>query len=107
MRHRPDPIENAGTDPDATVRRSGGSVADPHGGWERMVRGGPDPDPIAEMATIGDAAVAGNSDRPRLAAQPGGTPGFGPDEFSRARHEGDPTLGIDPREAASRAGNKA
>ena len=105
MDTRPDPIENAGSDPDAVVRRTGGSAHDPHGGTELVPRTRPDPDPITELATIDTASQDNTPDRPTLAHQPGAKPGFGPGEFTAAELEGNPDLGIDPREAASITGN--
>jgi hypothetical protein len=62
-----------------------------------------DPDPISELATIDDSGAGGPPDRPHLANQPGDKPGFGPDEFTAPKLEGNPDVGIDPREAAIRA----
>lgn len=95
-----DAINNAGSDPDATARRTGGSANDPHGGQQVMPRTRPDPDPIAELVTINDTGKGGAADRPHLAVQPGPKPGFGPDESTPPQVEGNPELGIAPREAA-------
>lgn len=64
----------------------------------------PDPDPISELATIDDSGAGGAPDRPHLANQPGSKPGFGPDPHAE-KLEGNPELGIDPREAVKRAGD--
>ena len=93
-----DPIDNAGSDPNADIRRSGGSPDDPHGGQPRMSRR-PDPDPIEELATIDGNSLDNNPDRPRLARQPGPKPGFGPNPNAE-RLEGNSELGIDPREVS-------
>jgi len=95
--YRHDPIENAGSNPNAEIRRSGGTSDDPHGGQQRMRRG-PDPDPIEELATIDTDSPDNNPARPHLASQPGRKPGFGPDPKAE-RLVGNPELGIDPREA--------
>lgn len=63
----------------------------------------PDPDPIDELATIDDSGAGGAPDRPRLAVQPGRKPGFGPNESAGARVEGNPDLGIDPRDTNGRS----
>ena len=94
-----DPINNPGSDQNAFARRTGGSANDPHGGQEEMPRNRPDPDPLSELATIDDRGDGAIVDRPHLADQPGPKPGFGPDEFTRPQLEGNPELGIDPREA--------
>ncbi len=105
MNERSNTIENAGSDPDAVARRTGGSAHDPHGGAEIMSRSRPDPDPISELATIDTASQDNGPDRPTLAHQPGVKSGFGPGEFTAAELEGNPDLGIDPREFASITGN--
>lgn len=96
-------FNNPGSDPDAMARRTGGSRDDPHGGHVRQAGGRPDPDPIEELATIDDSSPDNRPDTPHLAQQPGHKPGFGPDEFSSPMLEGNPELGIDPREAAGRS----
>lgn len=98
-----DPFDNAASDPDAVARRTGGSANDPHGGQE-AAPGRPDPDPIAELATIDDRSQDNDPDRPHLARQLGPQPGFGPDEMSSPEFDGDPELGIDPRDAAAQTG---
>lgn len=103
--NHPDPINNAGSNPDAFARRTGGSQDDPHGGRNAMPRTSPDPDPLSELATIDDSGEGGATDQPRLADQPGDKPGFGPDEFASPKLEGNPELGIDPREAIKRTGD--
>jgi hypothetical protein len=103
--NRPDPINNPGSDPDSRARRTGGSADDPHGGRNITSRTSPDPDPISELATIDESGESGATDRPHLANQPGDKPGFGPDEFTPPQLEGNPDLGIDPREAVLRAGD--
>jgi len=94
---RIDPIDNAGSHANADIRRSGGTSDDPHGGQQRTSRG-PDPDPIEELATIDGNSLDNRPDRPHLARQPGPQPGFGPNPNAE-RLEGNPELGIDPREA--------
>lgn len=96
--NRHDPIENAGSNPGAEIRRTGGSANDPHGG-HRTARSRPDPDPIEELATVDTDSPDNRPDRPHLADQPGSKPGFGPDPHAE-RLVGNPELGIDPREAA-------
>lgn len=95
---RPDPIENAASNPDSEIRRTGGSGDDPHGGDDRAPVGRPDPDSISELATIDGDSQDNDPDRPQLADQPGPQPGFGPDELTPPKIEGNPELGIDPRE---------
>lgn len=95
--YRHDPIENASSNPNADLRRTGGTPDDPHGGRQPMRRG-PDPDPIEEMATIDSDSSDNNPARPHLAHQPGPKPGFGPNPNAE-RLVGHPELGIDPREA--------
>ena len=95
--YRPDPIHNAGSNPNADIRRTGGTEDDPHGGQPRMPRR-PDPDPIEELATIDGNSLDNRPDTPHLARQPGPKPGFGPDPNAE-RLVGNPELGIDPREA--------
>jgi hypothetical protein len=97
--NHPDPINNPASDPDAQPRRTGGSANDPPGGLELERDSRPDPDPISELATIDDSGAGGAPDRPQLANQPGHKPGFGPDEFTRPKLEGNPELGIDPHDA--------
>ena len=95
------PIETGKTRP---MAHPDSGENDPHGGQQaRPLR--PDPDPISELATIDDSGNGGAADRPELARQPGSKPGFGPDEFTGARIEGNPDLGIDPRDAALRSEN--
>lgn len=81
-RHGHDP-ENAGSDPDSGMRRSGGSANDPHGGYESGAgaRRAPDPDPVGELATIDDTWPDNRPDDPTLSTEntrrhP--NPGFGP-----------------------------
>lgn len=93
------PIENASSDPDSQLRRTGGSVNDPHGGQEAIPRNRPDADPIEELATIDSDSQDNRPDRPRLANQPGPKPGFGPNPTAE-KLVGNPELGIDPRETA-------
>lgn len=102
--YKSDPIENAGSDPDGQIRRTGGSANDPHGGQEAVPRTRPDADPIEELATIDAGNQDNDPDRPHLASQPGPKPGFGPNPNS-AKLEGNPELGIDPREVVIRAGD--
>jgi hypothetical protein len=94
-----DPINNPASNPDGIARRTGGSPDDPHGGQEATPNKRPDPDPISELATFDPNSQDNNPDRPQLASQPGPKPGFGPDEFTPPQLEGNPELGIDPREA--------
>ena len=104
--NQPDPINNPGSDPDALTRRTGGSADDPHGGRNITTRASPDPDPISELATIDDSGEGGAiADRPHLSDQPGDKPGFGPNEFTPAKLEGNPELGIDPGDAARITGD--
>ena len=63
------------------------------------------PDPIEELATIDDKSPDNKPDRPHLSVPDGPQSGFGPDGTDQAKFSGDPTLGIDPREAAARLGN--
>lgn len=98
--NQPEPINNPGSDPDARARRTGGSADDPHGGRNVTTRTSPDPDPISELATIDDGSQDNRPDKPHLADQPGSKPGFGPGESTPPQLEGNPELGIDPREAA-------
>ena len=95
--NQPDAINNPGSDP------NGGSADDHHGGRNTMSRTSPDPNPIAELATIDGNSQDNEPDRPHLASQPGDKPGFGPDEFTAPKLEGNSDVGIDPREAAIRA----
>ena len=97
--NRPDPIQNAALNPNAKMRRTGGSASDPHGGQEAIPRGRPNPDPIEELATIDGDSQDNWPDRPQLANQPGPKPGFGPNPTAE-KLVGNPELGIDPREAA-------
>lgn len=103
--NHPEPINNPGSHQDSQVRRTGGSGNDPHGGQEATPRNRPDPDPIEELATIDTENQDNNPDRPHLANQPGPKPGFGPNPDVE-KLEGNPGLGIDPREAAKRAGDR-
>lgn len=82
-----------------------GSADDPHGGQDMAAGDRPDPDPIAELATIDDSGEGGAPDRPHLARQPGPKPGFGPDEFASPKLEGNAELGIDPHRTDATAGN--
>lgn len=102
--NHPDPINNPGSDPNSQLRRTGGSENDPHGGQEAIPHNRPDPDPIEELATIDADSQDNNPDRPNLASQPGPKPGFGPNPNAE-KLEGNPELGIDPREAVKRAGD--
>lgn len=102
--NQPDPINNPGSDPNASARRTGGSSNDPHGGHEGSPDNRPDPDPISELATIDSDSQDNDPDRPHLANQPGPKPGFGPNPHAE-KLGGNPELGIDPREAAVRAGD--
>jgi hypothetical protein len=104
---RSDPLDNAGSNPDSNLRRTGGTADDPHGGRQRTGRG-PDPDPIEELATIDGNSQDNNPDRPHLARQPGPQPGFGPNPNAE-RLVGNPELGIDPHDAAGswESGRKA
>jgi hypothetical protein len=63
------------------------------------------PDPIEELATIDEKSPDNNPDRPHLSVPDGPQPGFGPDGTKQPKFSGDPTLGIDPREAAARLGD--
>lgn len=101
----PDRETTADTDPsDTPLPTPPIEVTDPHAALAPMPRG-PDPDPLSELATIDDSGSGGEPDSPRLARQPGSKPGFGPDEFTPPQLEGNPELGIDPREAVIRAGD--
>jgi hypothetical protein len=95
--NRLDPIKNAGSDPNAAMRRTGGTPDDPHG-EQQATTGRPDPDPLEELATIDTNSPDNDPDRPHLARQPGPKPGFGPNPNAE-RLVGNPELGIDPREA--------
>lgn len=66
-----------------------------------------DPDPIEELATIDDKGQDNRPDRPHLSVADVPQPGFGPDGMKPAAFSGDPTLGVDPREAAARLGDGA
>ena len=59
------------------------------------------PDPVEELATIDDKSPDNKPDRPHLSVTDGPQPGFGPDGTKQPKLAGDPTLGIDPREAAA------
>jgi hypothetical protein len=72
--------------------------AEPHDAAGTTSSRGPDPDPISELATIDGKSQDNDPDRPHLANQPGDKPGFGPDEFTAPLLEGNPELGIDPRD---------
>jgi hypothetical protein len=85
--HRPS--ETASASPEAEDLCADGNAA--------FRSGRPDPDPISELATIDTDSQDNDPDRPRLARQPGPKPGFGPDPNSE-KLEGNPELGIDPRE---------
>jgi len=63
-----------------------------------------DPDPIEELATIDETIPDNNPDRPHLSVADVPQLGFGPDGTRQPKFSGDPTLGIDPREAAARLG---
>lgn len=53
-------IDNAGSDPGNSLRRSGGSANDPHGGHENISSelGTPEPDPVRELVPGGQGAEA-------------------------------------------------
>jgi hypothetical protein len=61
-------IDNAGSNPDGDMRRSGGSRNDPHGGHHDIdhERRGPTPNPIEEMVPAGHASVPPGQNRDRL-----------------------------------------
>jgi hypothetical protein len=64
-------INNAGSDPDSGIRRSGGSANDPHGGHEHLghERRAPEPDPIEEMVPGGQGAEAAPYSRAEVTAR--------------------------------------
>jgi len=102
--NHPHPINSPGSDPDDQVRRTDRSANDRNGGQETVPRNRVNPDPIEELATINPSNQDNNPDRPNLASQPGPKPGFGPNPNAE-KLEGNPELGIDPREAVKRAGD--
>ena len=117
-----DRIHNSGSDPDSEQRRTGGSANDPHGGYEHNNElRGPDPDPVSELvkgssgslpwtqmqASERDGLASADSQIADIAAnqlerdahlQNRAQPGFGPTELDGAKLEGNPDLGIDPRQ---------
>lgn len=93
------PFDNAGSNPNGEMHRTGGSLNDPHGGYENVEGGRPDPDPIQEMATIDGDSQDNRPDRPHLKQQAGPQSGFGP-RPDVEKLVGNPELGIDPRDTA-------
>ncbi|MDB5525146.1 MAG: hypothetical protein JWM58_2909 [Rhizobium sp.] len=97
---------NAGSDPDNNLRRSGGSPNDPHGGHEHISSElrGPDPDPIDELVPGGQGAEAPPyrlhvAEELRSARA---QPGFGPSEFDKPTlGQGNPEIGPDPSDIPS------
>lgn len=102
MKQQPHPIAKVDDDTNTGPGRPGNRVQDPHGEPEHQLRRYPDPEPVPEKATFDGA---GRKDPPRLATQMGPNPGFGPDEFTPPKIEGNPDLGIDPRQAAAATGD--
>jgi len=124
------PIDNAGSDRDADIRRTGGSSNDPHGGHQHPDSEwhGPEPDPVEELVPAGSGELPATrrsiaeaddnlaytgSQVPNLVDQLAGVdgmgtldaqlaPGFGPGELDKPRFEGNPELGIDPNDVVPR-----
>jgi hypothetical protein len=120
-----EPINNPGSNPNSEARRTGGSANDPHGGHEHMSEWrGPDPDPVDELVPGGSGELPPtkqsvsediellaftDTQKPNLLDEmaavdgtgtldPRAVPGFGPGESDGAKIEGNPELGIDPRD---------
>jgi hypothetical protein len=96
-------IDNAGSNPDSGGRRSGGSVNDPHGGYEHITSTwkGPDPDPVEEMVPGGQGAEPSPYTDEELASRltsiAARQPGTGNVEMHGGGVEaGNPDLGTDP-----------
>ena len=92
-------IENAGSEPDGHLRRSGGSSNDPNGGHETLdgERRSPEASPVEELVPGGQGAEASPFTKADIARQ---MAGVGQQQQSSAktgaRPEGSTDLGLDP-----------
>lgn len=100
-------IENAGSDPDSGLRRSGGSPNDPHGGHEHLgaERHAPDPDPVEEMVPGGQGAeqppYTADAIEKRMTATASRQSHSGPSETDRVTlGPGNTQIGADPADLA-------
>jgi hypothetical protein len=100
-------IDNAASDANSGLRRSGGTPHDPHGGHEHLgaERRAPDPNPVQELAPGGQGAesppYSADDIENRLAAIARRQPESGPSETDRPTlGPGNPLIGAHPADLA-------